>query len=351
MKGALDTYKLNEGILAYSDNMKSNLDDKLKFFWSKIDWILSNITKRTKINVLDVGCCSWTLVKWINDQFWSDVNVSWVDISKEMIEIALKNNSWNCYIDNWYTLAKTWTNTQDIITYSSILHELWSYFDLEGNYNEESYMKWIEVALISANRVLKDGGYLLIKDPVKPLNPKDELVMKTKWITERILTVDNLPVSLNDYSVHDLVLLWKELDVPNNLDYISRVLLFLSWFDWAPRLTKNLDPLMWDGEMLKLSRELTSEVARHVPLWYSKWDFVDEQKEWYWSLNKPEWDKIINKTWFTLEEHSCFYKETNHANWLWKEFIIYDIKWNKLHQKDILPTHQFTTLRKEMKIN
>ncbi len=330
-KNPLNTSKLSSisNVESYANDMSSNLYWKAHFFSWAIQNVLQTVTKKN-INILDIWCASGDLIIRLKQQF-PDLNFHWLDISKDMINLA--HQKWEWWINfstwNWYSLPESMNNTYDIIMWSSIMHEFWSYHP--WNFSRESYSEGINTALSQTHNALKKWGFLLIKDPVKPLNDKDVKLSPTNlW--------NNLPTP-------ELIIKDKDYP-PHKIDITHRVQFFLQNFPWISQSWIVIQP-NWE---INCKLSVASEIARHVPYPITDtWShFEDELNEWYGSYNTQEWSNTLRKnvSGLSMIKHKTYYNPRNHASSFSDH---YDILWEDreiILPEEHLPTNQTTILRK-----
>lgn len=345
MKKVLDTYKANDWVNSYIKGMTANLKGKFIFFDTQLNGILEETSFKC-MNILEVWCASWFLLEKIKEKYWTKVNTIWIDANDNLIKIAKQNWLWNYLVDDAYILSEIGDSSIDIILYSSVLHELWSYYKWNIKYERSKYIQWILDWLISASRVLKKWWYILIKDPVLPINDEKKIVLEEKKWIERYFVQDGKKIDIKWLSIDELKKLFNLIKKPWDLDLISRSIFFLSWFMWAPTEVRKLSKNIFYGDKIVLNIWIVSEMARHTKIWDTLSHFADEQKEWYGSLNINEWSKICSYCNLNLISHEAVFTQNNHSKWLWEHYDLYDDWWKQLDQKEILPTHQFTILRK-----
>lgn len=100
-------------ILLYNDKMAKSVSDKL-FFTNKIyDFN----------QVVDFGCADGSLIKEIY-QKTNGVELIGYDISKNMLEIARKENSMANYFNEWDDIK---VRPNSLLNLSSVIHEVYSY--------------------------------------------------------------------------------------------------------------------------------------------------------------------------------------------------------------------------------
>lgn len=351
---SLQASKLNDWASLYAQNMSYDNDNKVWFFSSAIEEILSKRQSREPLSILDIWCNNGDLILRLDDYFGSRIQTHGVDIGAELVKMAPE---WKASVGNWYDLNWFESSSRDVLLYSSFLHELWSYHVSENypEYSKESYYEGIRTWLTAAQRVLRIWGHLLIKDPVRPLSPSEMLTLRLREWVDRIVTASQLAqygalnaphdidiwnLNINDLSVLDSV------PIPNSLPYLPRMALFLRWFRWSHSQIPNWIISMDWSKAIQLSRDLVADISRHMPWWYSKQSFTDEQKEWYWSLNSEEWDIVLKDTWFIVESHEVTYRKSDHSKLMADTFQVFDPNWKEIHTYDISPTHHYTILRR-----
>lgn len=351
LDNSVKTNKLQIGAVQYATSMSEDNDWKFDFFKSSILQIVEQNSDRVT-DLLDVWACDWNLILNIDNFFGNRLRTIWIDIWEKLVKLAPK---WKVIVWNWYDLNWFQNNSMDIITYSSFLHELWSYYsDNETNpFTKESYYKWIIIWLKAAERVLREWGYLLIKDPVRPLNDTEELILSVRNTSDLILSRELLnSILINSTSEIDITNLkqsqinvLRNIELPNDIPYLARMFLFINWFNWA----RNEFPdwiIRLESWKIKLSRWLLAEISRHMTWGYKREVFFDEQKEWYWSLNENEWNSILKELRLELVQHDLSIKESDHAKLLWEIIDIKDKKWNIILPWNVSPTHHYTILKK-----
>lgn len=330
---ALQSYKLGTiGVEKYAKDMMGNTDRKQDFFIWEIDKILTKSNKILK--VCDVWCCSGALIWSIKKHFRERIIAVWVDISPDMIHIAKNSHQWiEFHTGNAYHISWLQWESIDILMWSSLLHELGSYND--DSYTHESYDNGIKIWLTEAERILSRWGSLLIKDPVKPIRPNESLILKKKclWSSPaRMIDITNIQLLKNNFSS------------PSEIPITDRIGLFLNTFRW------NKGNVNIGEDTVSVTRALTSEIARHIPLPISDtWEhFIDEQREWYGSWNYDDWSTYDTNSMQSLRvnTHSAVFSTWNHAAKLKDDFELMDLNGEILSYDELLPTHQFTTLIK-----
>ncbi len=328
---ALDSFKLSiNGAEKYAENMTNNADTKKDFFIREIDGILSR--KNTPIRVCDIWCCSGSLISVIKQHFKEKIIAIWIDISPNMIKMAKKSYKWiSFHVGNAYFTPKLADASVDVILWSSLLHELGSYYD--KSFTHESYNLGIKTWLCEANRLLSKWGTLLIKDPVKPLNWDKWVILKNKH--------SNIAPKIDISDINSLR--WQFIS-PSELPIQTRIEVFVKNFPW----NKDSNTVVSNGN-IHTTRAMTSEIARHIPLPISDtWEhFIDEQDEWYGSWNENDWNIYERTSWkMQVQEHKISFSHSNHAAKIKDDFELFDIYGNSLLFENILPTHQFTILNK-----
>lgn len=159
-----DKYDRFYNEISYLNTMNASMQFKAII----LDYIVGN-------NVLDVGPGGGGLLNMIEDCNPS-LNVFGIDISQNVIdELNKKKNeekrNWKVVKGDALNLKDHFKNGQiDTIIYSSIIHELFSYIETDGNkFNHETIKK----ALLSAYDVLPKGGRIIIRDGIMT-EPKEQ---------------------------------------------------------------------------------------------------------------------------------------------------------------------------------
>jgi len=347
-----DSYKMTSWNQRYVEEMSANNDWKLEFFLWKIWEILKWKENNEPLDILDVWACNWDLLIHIDNEFWQQVNTLGVDISNELVNLA---PVWKVLQWDGYYLNRFQNESFDVLTYSSFLHELGSYHVDKKipMYTRDGYYEWIKLWLSSAERVLKKWWYLLIKDPVRPINDKEIIKLYVKNKTDLILTESYLSdiwlswiwdINLNYITKNEIEKILTVNEI-KNIPYVARLILFLYVFKWtSSEIWRNL--VTYDNWSLSLTRWIIAEISRHMPWVENNKKFFDEANEWYWSLNYEEWGFILDWTSFELVEHNISTKESDHAKLLWDNFLLLDSKWNELKPHKVSPTHHYTILKK-----
>lgn len=314
MNNALKTYKLQDWVKNYANNMSRNIDWKIDFFIHSINKILD----WKKLKILDLGCCSGDLSSKILNYFWENsVHITWVDLSPEMIQIAKNNNKnidfriWNAYDLNFKE------NSFDIIICSSIIHELGSYF---GEKNMKDYNKWINLGLKNMHNILNKNWYILIKDPVKPIW-ENEIIVNYNW------KIDNS---------------WNLI----NFDYKTRADVFIKKFSYFSE-----EKIITNEKQIITNLANLSEIIHHTSsaICDTIEHFEDELQEWYGSWNIEKWQDFIknNSSKFKLFSHNTKFSQENHSVEFYKFFEFFHKNNQKIHNpQKFIPTHQFTILQK-----
>lgn len=348
----MGSYKMTSWNQRYAEEMSINNDWKLDFFLWKIWEILNQKKDNEPLKILDVWACDWDLLTHIDNEFWELVSTLGVDISNDLVKLAPK---WKVLQWDGYYLDGFKNESFDVLTYSSFLHELWSYYKniKIPNYSRESYYAWIKLGLSSAERVLKKWWYLLIKDPVRPINDTELIVLKVKDKANLILNESylnkmwlfwNSNISLENITEHDIKKLLSVKEI-KNIQYVARLILFLYVFKWTnSEIWKN--KVVYNNWTLHLTRWILAEVSRHMPWVENNKKFFDEAHEWYWSLNSEEWNNVLDLTSFELVAHNVSIKESDHAKLLWDNFLLLDSKWDELKPHKVSPTHHYTIIKK-----
>lgn len=203
-------------------------------------------------------------------------------------------------------------------------------------------MSWTDRLLYDKMNFLKSYLHKIWSSLEKLLSWNIEEIEKIN----KIIINDISNINLHQISLEDIYLL-QLISSPNILWRTLRMIRFLYEFkparteleDWILKISKS-------GEFI-LSRWLLSEVARHLSpgIWRTSRGRYSELMEMYWALSKNEIVSLWKSLWFEVDVQEVF-EEKNHSNWLHNEIMIYDSSWNLLEQEKILPTHQYTTLRK-----
>ncbi|MBC7498311.1 methyltransferase domain-containing protein [Candidatus Gracilibacteria bacterium] len=333
--------------------MSYDNDHKVGFFTTAIEKILSSRNEGKALDILDVGCNNGDLIGKLDLYFGTIISTHGVDIGAELVKMAPAGKA---SVGNGYDLALFPSESKDVLLYSSFLHELGSYFTSEyfEKYSREIYYAGIKTGLKAAERVLKQGGFLLIKDPVRPLQSSEILTLKIKDGINRVTTISELfskgvekptrDIDIGNLTEQDLQILDSVL-VPNDLHYLPRMALFLKGFQWSHSQIPN-GIINLQGDILTFTRDLVADISRHMPWGYSKQSFTDEQKEWYGSLNAEEWKEVLKDTGFEIESHEVTYRKSDHSKLMGNTFVIYDSKGKEIHAHDISPTHHYTVLKK-----
>ena len=314
---ALNTNKLsNEGVTKYAQEMNRNIEDKQNFFIRSIE----NLHFTWSIEILDIWSASGYLTFNIASYFGAKIQkIIGIDVSEKMVQIA-SNNFPNIHFEvgNAYDLSLP-PNSFDVIICSSVLHELWSYF---WQKNLEAYNAWIIQGLHNMHKVLKTGGYILIKDPVYPSNDS--------YIT----TI---------FHAKSETFSWNNI-VHSNL--LNRSKHFIEKFPFFQQerltITDNgfIAPCSYINEIIRHTSNAICDTVEH---------FNDELNEWYWSWNGYQWDSFIKKhpSLFKIITHETRWNEHNHSTSFYQFFDLYDTNHKKIkHIPHTLPTHQFTILQK-----
>lgn len=136
---------------------------------------MNNAKESTKLSILDyihgdtivdVGSGGGVLLDEISARY-PDKKISGTDVSQSVIEhlnkkIQTENRTYNVFEHN-FVHQRLWTPVDNII-FSSIMHEIYSYTELNGRkFNMDS----VACALFNAYHSLNQGGRVIIRDGVK----------------------------------------------------------------------------------------------------------------------------------------------------------------------------------------
>lgn len=310
------SYKLSQdGIEKHASDMARNIDFKKYFFQSTIDHILAK--NKRKISILDIGCCGWELSYELKTHYKDSIEVTWIDASGKMIEQAQNNFSEIQFLEaNAFDLNILQTKF-DVVICSSVLHELWSYY---WNKNETDYNKWIQQWLNSIIKILNDRWYILIKDPVKPIDNYELLV----YYSGKKFFSGNLSES----------------------DYFTRVKIFIENFPYFNKANFDIKENSFISNSVFIS-----EIIRHTSIAICDTDhhFNDELQEWYGSWNEKQWNNYIkDNPHMRIITHKTSWNKNNHSVEFYKYFNFYFKNGYKIKNPQFLfPTHQFTILQKK----
>ncbi len=118
-------------------------------------------------DIADIGPGGGALLDEIVKRY-PNANAFGIDFSKNVVEslekrIQKENLSWKIQFGNALDLEQDLAQPVDTIIFCSILHELYSYIETDGN---KFNLRTIQKALQSAFRMLRKGGRIIIRDGI-----------------------------------------------------------------------------------------------------------------------------------------------------------------------------------------
>jgi SAM-dependent methyltransferase len=294
-----DTF--NRYVESMANGAKGN---KGQFFTDALTEYLPNSDIREH-TVVDIGCCSGKLLLRLKKEFKHSKNIVFkgIDLNAAMIakastqkHLAYPMALVRSFLHKIPILAKLAGEKQfeyieghsdDILNrkgplitvaiLSSILHEIFSY-------GEKPFSKDNVVTLIvSLYEKLKPGGMVLLRDPVKPANPDELLILKL-----------NTQDGQNFERVEDCLKV-----APKDLSTASLFRRFTKEF--APASTDNY-PVTAEGVSQNVPAWLVYEFLRHRVWAKTDEDWASELKEQYGSVTVEELTEIVETAGFSIEK-------------------------------------------------
>lgn len=335
----LGIFKWGDGAEQYSAALSKNRNWRIEFFSEKIQKVLNQTSE--KLNLLDIWACDGNLLTRFDSIFWERIQSTWIEISSELAKLDI---TWRVLCGDWYTLDPIPTESQDIITYSRILHELGSFS--WNKHSRDEYVAWIMKWLQAGYRVLKKDGIILITDPVQPREPLEILTIKIQESSVKVIK-DFIEAYLSDCLNKEGEML--NLDVflsrlnemsPNDIPYSLRLIYFLHRFWWSPGQYSYNSIFS-----INITRWLLIEAVRHMSWMHTRKEFEDELGEWYWSLNIHEWAMVENELGYKVLEHVTTFERVKKMIRVGENFEIFA---NNVRVPSVFisETQQFTVLKK-----
>jgi cyclopropane fatty-acyl-phospholipid synthase-like methyltransferase len=201
----------------YLKAMNTSLSHKSKI----LDYVVGN-------KVLDVGPGGGALMDLMEEVYPNKV-IYGIDLSENVIrelnkKKGIEHSSWNVIKGDALELNKH-INDVDTIIYSSIIHELYSYIEMDGSkFNYKTILKAIE----SAYDILNMGGRIIIRDGIMSENKEDYRIIEFKDINDINI--------LNNYC-HDFkgrVINYELIDSNKVVMTINDAMEFLYTYTWGP---------------------------------------------------------------------------------------------------------------------
>ena len=126
-----------------------------------IDIIESYYVKNNNIKILDVGCGSGVLIELIKERLGDNVDITGIDLNQMTVDEVNQKKKFNVICSDIQTLYKNNPNQKyDVIIFSSILHEVYSY-------SESNNQQAVEETLNTAYDLLNKDGKVIIRDGIK----------------------------------------------------------------------------------------------------------------------------------------------------------------------------------------
>ena len=126
-----------------------------------IDIIESYYIKNNNIKILDVGCGSGVLIELIKERVRDNVDITGIDLNQMTVDEVNQKKKFNVICSDIQTLYKNNPNQKyDVIIFSSILHEVYSY-------SESNNQQAVEETLNTAYDLLNKDGKVIIRDGIK----------------------------------------------------------------------------------------------------------------------------------------------------------------------------------------
>ena len=190
-----------------------------------LDYVIGN-------RVLDVGSGSGVMIDALKNKFDESVRIFGTDISDTVLQKLLEKyplNESNIYIKKHNFVDEPFTLPVSTIIFSSILHEVYSYTEFEGErYNINS----VKMALSNAMMSLGVAGRILIRDGVRC----DDLEMTGTIKCKDDSIIKSFGNFCRDFDQNRVYLAGFEVDAKNkeitaNLDLLREFLYTLTWGD------------------------------------------------------------------------------------------------------------------------
>lgn len=201
----------------YLNAMNKSLSHKSKI----LDYVVGS-------KILDVGPGGGALMNLMEEVF-DGIDIYGIDLSENVIRELNKkksneNHNWNVIKGDALELSK-YINNVDTIIYSSIIHELYSYIEMDGSkFNFKTILK----ALESAYDILNVGGRIIIRDGIMSENKNDYRIIEFK---------DPKDINILNNYCHDFkgrTITYELVDSNKVKMLINDAMEFLYTYTWGP---------------------------------------------------------------------------------------------------------------------
>lgn len=148
---------MSKDFYRYIKEMNDNVSSK--------KYLLSLIEKNNYNSFLEIGSGGGIILDILSEKY-PNSKITGTEISSPMLKELetiknIKNSKWN--IENFNIVNSSYPNKQDVIIFSSVLHEIFSYTNLgKGKFKKINVL----TALNNAKNSLNDNGTILIRDGI-----------------------------------------------------------------------------------------------------------------------------------------------------------------------------------------
>lgn len=323
---ATETAKLSCDIDRYESSMVF-FPEYTKFFLDNIGCVK---TKGAK-TVVDVGSNQGELTRNVRKKYPKMKTVN-VELTSQMNRIArhkdkqLKLDKNVVYRKGNALKLPLNNNSVDVILFSRVLHEIYSYDSPELNASKFS-LDSIERCFTEASQKLKKKGLIIVKDPAKPED------------YNKLVILSNFVDGYNDFKKSN-----EELQKANVTELRGLALLKRFCLDFEP--AKGY--YFFSGNRCVMPKWLASEFIRHRKFNDTELHWKDEINEQYGIMTNAEYKKMALNLGFKIIKAEHNFKE-NAKNFyaINNEFKIFDLEQNELLQEKEFPVDQYLVLEKK----
>lgn len=323
---ATETAKLSCDIDRYESTM-TFFPEYTKFFLENISAVR---TKGPK-TVVDVGSNQGELARNVRKKFPKMKTIN-VELISEMNKIA-RNKDKKLKLDKNVTYRKgnafklpVNNNSVDVILFSRVVHEIFSYDSEEFGATKFS-LDSVEKAFSEAAKKLKKNGRIIVKDPAKPEDYNKLVVLS--GFKDGFAYLDKTAEEI------------KKADV-TKLKGIALLKRFCTDFEPAQGY------YFFAGDSCVMPKWLASEFIRHRKFNDTELHWNDELNEQYGVMTNDEYKKLASNLGFRVikAEHN-FKDDKNNYYAIHDDFKIHDLAGMELTQEEDFPVDQYLVLEKK----
>lgn len=153
---------------------------------------LSAASNNSIPHIVDLGCSEGDILNEINNYTRDKViSLTGIDYNRSIIQKAKEKYPSIDFVqkDIFQDSMKEFRNNIDIAIAINTLHEIFSFYGMNGNFNPDKGIKAVLEAIEKIRKMLKKNGIFVLFDGIEHSTPKDKLVkikLKDKEVEENL---------------------------------------------------------------------------------------------------------------------------------------------------------------------